>query len=395
VQIHIQTLNQRVLNRFLIVLLAVSLASPLVYGIASVPKKAQARKAQAQKKQIVAKQVVASAPKPKPAPVPRAKPSAPTDGDVTSGEDAVVRQAAVDALGKRNGTIVVTDAMTGRILAMVNQKMALKNGFQPCSTIKIPVALAALSESVIERETQVRLTRRGTTTMAMTEALAVSNNDYFARLGEKLGFERVSSYARMFGLGEKAALDLDAEQPGVLPTAPPKYGGVGMMSSFGSDIKLTPLEFAGLLGAVANGGTLLYLQYPKSQQDAEALVPQVKRNLDIETQISSVRPGMMGAVAYGTAKRAGFDPYEPIFGKTGTCTDPGTWAHLGWFGSFAQMGDRKVVVVVLLAGSKSFSGPVASGVGGQVYKTLESQNYFADAPSVTSPVATFAGQGDR
>src|SRR4029077_3603952 len=98
---------------------------------------------------------------------PRAKPSAPTDGDVTTGEDAVVRQAAVDALGKRNGTIVVTDAMTGRILAMVNQKMALKNGFQPCSTIKIPVALAALSESVIERETQVRLTRRGRTTMAM------------------------------------------------------------------------------------------------------------------------------------------------------------------------------------------------------------------------------------
>jgi len=389
VRIYIKALNPRILNRFLTVSLAITSATPLVFGIAPAPKKAQARKIQAAKKQVVA-----STPKPKPVPV-RAKPALPTDGDFAEGEDAVVRQAAVDALGKRSGTIVVTDAQTGRILTIVNQKMALKSGFQPCSTIKIPVSLAALSESLIDRETQVQLTRRGRTTMAMTQALAVSNNDYFARLGEKLGFERVSSYARMFGLGEKATLDLDAEQPGVLPTEPPKYGGVGMMSSFGSDIKLTPLEFASLLGAVANGGTLYYLQYPKSPQEAEVLVPKVKRELDIETQISSVRPGMMGAVEYGTAKRAGFDPYEPIFGKTGTCTDPGTWAHLGWFGSFSQIGDRKVVVVVLLAGSKSFNGPVASGVGGQVYKSLESGNYFAHAPSITSPIVAIAGQGDR
>lgn len=384
-----QNWNLRVLNRFLVVSLAIASASPLVFGIAPVPKKTQVRKAQAAAK----KQPVAAA---KPKPVAIRKPVLPTDGDITDGEDPMVRQAAVDALGKKNGTIVVTDAMTGRILTMVNQKMALKSGFQPCSTIKIPVALAALSESVIDRETPIRLTKRGRTSMAMTEALAVSNNDYFARLGEKLGFERVSSYARLFGLGEKATLDLDKEQPGILPTEPPKYGGVGMMSSFGSDIKLTPLEFAGLLGAVANGGTLYYLQYPKSLQEAATLVPRVKRELDIETEISQVRPGMMGAVEYGTAKRAGYDPYEPIFGKTGTCTDPGTWAHLGWFGSFSEMGDRKLVVVVLLAGSHAFSGPVASGVGGQVYKSLESQNYFAQhASPVVSPIATLSEQGDR
>ena len=37
-----------------------------------------------------------------------------------------------------------------------------------------------------------------------------------------------------------------------------------MMTSFGDGITLTPLEFAGLLGAVANGGTLYYLQYPEN-----------------------------------------------------------------------------------------------------------------------------------
>ncbi len=67
-------------------------------------------------------------------------------GDVTAGEDPVVRQAAIDALGDMNGTAVVIDPSNGRILAMVNQKLALSPGAEPCSTIKLTVALAALSE---------------------------------------------------------------------------------------------------------------------------------------------------------------------------------------------------------------------------------------------------------
>ena len=310
----------------------------------------------------------------------------PADGDYTEGEDQEVRRAAVAALGTRNGTVVVTDANTGRVLTIVNQKMAFKSGFTPCSTIKIPVALAALTESLVERETPIRLSRQTRITMGMTEAIATSNNDYFARLGEKLGFERVSYYAKLYGLGEKATLDVDAEQPGTIVATPPKYGGIGIMTSYGLGFSLTPLEYAAVMGTVANGGTLYYLQYPRTPKEAESLVPRVKRTLDLESQIESVRPGMMGAVEYGTAKQAGFDPNEPVYAKTGTCTDATTYQHLGWFGSFAQKGERKLVVVVLLAGSKTFNGPVASSVGGQVYKALESQGYFSKAQPI-SPVA--------
>ena len=49
-------------------------------------------------------------------------------------------------MGPYNGSVVVVDSTTGRILTMVNQKLALASGFQPCSTIKVSVALAALSE---------------------------------------------------------------------------------------------------------------------------------------------------------------------------------------------------------------------------------------------------------
>ena len=125
-----------------------------------------------------------------------------TEGDRVDGDDLVVRRAAVEALGKLNGTVVVADPRTGRVLTVVNQRLAFRDGFQPCSTVKVPVALAALSESVVERDTRIRL--YGRTTVSMTEALAKSNNQYFASLGQKLGFERVSYYARLFGLGEKA-----------------------------------------------------------------------------------------------------------------------------------------------------------------------------------------------
>ena len=67
-----------------------------------------------------------------------------SEGDLTSGEDPIVRQAAVDALGNMNGTVVAIEPTSGRILAMVNQKLALSSGAQPCSTIKLSVALAAL-----------------------------------------------------------------------------------------------------------------------------------------------------------------------------------------------------------------------------------------------------------
>ncbi len=118
-----------------------------------------------------------------------------TEGDVTAGEDPVVRQAAIDALGNMNGTVVAIEPTSGRVLAMVNQKLALSSGAQPCSTIKLSVALAALSEGVIDEETEVKLGRRSR--MNLTDALALSNNAYFEAVGRKMGFEKVQYYAHI------------------------------------------------------------------------------------------------------------------------------------------------------------------------------------------------------
>ena len=303
-----------------------------------------------------------------------------TAGDNVDGEELEVRRAAVEALGPYNGSVVAVDPSNGRILTIVNQKLALGSGFQPCSTIKVSVALSALRENVIEsRNTRLR-TAGGR--IDLTYALAHSNNLYFATLGQKLGFERVSRYAHLFGYGETAGFNIPGETAGHYPAEPPRNGGVGMLTSFGEEIRQTPLQLAALMSAIANGGTLYYLQYPRTREDLVHFEPKVKRQLDIAPLIPVVRPGLEGAVNFGTARRAQQD--EVIAGKTGTCTESQT--HLGWFGSYNGSGHNKVAVVVLLTGGRPAIGPAAAGVAGEVFRLLARQNYFARGAAPPAPM---------
>jgi penicillin-binding protein 2 len=301
------------------------------------------------------------------------------EGDTFEGDDVQVREAAIDALGPLNGSVVVADPQTGRILTVVNQQVAFRESYTPCSTIKIFVGLAGLSEGIIERETDVKIGRRFS--LNLTEALAKSDNSYFSLVGQQLGFDRVNYYARLFGLGERATTSR-REIPGQIEASAPD--GVGMMSSFGHGVKLTPLQLAAALSAIANGGTLYHLQYPSTRTEAERMVPRIKRQIEIGEYLPEIKPGMMAAVETGTARRAGFDPDEPIFGKTGTCTDRLTPTHLGWFGSYNEVSGRKLVVVVLLTGGAPINGPVASGVAGRVYRALSDKGYYSKPRQISS-----------
>jgi hypothetical protein len=64
---------------------------------------------------------------------------------------------------------------------------------------------------------------------------------------------------------------------------------------------------------------------------------------------------------------------------------------LGWFGSYNEVGENKLVVVVLLTGGHAVNGPVASGVAGAVYRNLSQENYFAQT-GTSSPIALVSTQ---
>jgi cell division protein FtsI/penicillin-binding protein 2 len=304
-----------------------------------------------------------------------------TAGDITAGEDPVVRHAALDALGNMNGTVVAIEPTSGRVLAMVNQKLALSSGAQPCSTIKLAVALAALNEGLVSKDTEVALGRRSR--INMTEALAHSNNAYFEALGRELGFEKVAYYAHEYGLGELAGYDIASEQEGSYPdeAIPASLGGVGKMCSYGDGISMTPLQLGAMVAAIANGGTLYYLQHPTTPEEVANFQPRVKRQLDIAPLIPEISDGMAGAVEYGTARsvRLNFNE-EEILGKTGTCSRAGT--RFGWFASYANTDVGRVVVVVFLQGGRPTFGPKAAEIAGRMYRDMYDHNFFIAGPTV-------------
>src|SRR5438477_9325470 len=311
--------------------------------------------------------------------IPREKGVDPTLGDIAINDDPVVRAATIEALGRYNGSVVAVDPNTGRILTVVNQKLAFGDGYIPCSTIKPTIALAALEENVITRDTMLKVGRRKY--MNLTEAMAHSNNVFFEQLGSRMGFETVSKYGRLLGLGELAGYNLPDEHPGSFPTVPPAYGGVARMSSFGEGIQVTPLQLAALSAAFANGGTLYYLQYPHSQDEVEGFTPRVKRELNIGPILPEIREGLLAAVLYGTG-RSSFDRGgdEMPLGKTGTCDDHTTPSRIGWFLTYADDAHPKIALAVLLRGNtRRVKGPTAAVVAGRIYRRLREQNYFADS----------------
>jgi penicillin-binding protein 2 len=285
-----------------------------------------------------------------------------------AGEVADVRAVAVKALGHLNGSVVVVDPNTGRILTVVNQQLAFSRGYVPCSTVKPMVALAGLKEGVVTSES--RLPSSYGRRIPLAEALAHSDNRYFAELGERLGFGRVAQYAQLLGYGQKATLDIPDESPGVFPSqAPPAtIGGLGRLTSFGTGIDQTPLQMAALVSAIANGGTLYWLQWPRTPEEIASFTPKVRRVLTgLAPYIPEVREGLADAVLYGTARLA-YNPFEDIFGKTGTCSEDG--GRMGWFISFAQQQQPEYVVIVMLRGGRTMFGPKAAEVAGTIYRSL-------------------------
>jgi penicillin-binding protein 2 len=311
--------------------------------------------------------------------------------DITTGEDPIVRAAAIQALGNMNGTVVAIDPKSGRILAMVNQKLALSSGAEPCSTIKVSVALAALQEGIITKDTPVNL--GGSYHVNLTEALAHSNNLYFETLGRRLGFERIRHYANQFGLGELAGYNIPGEQLGIYPdqVLPESEGGVGRMCSFGEGVSMTPLQLGALVAAIANGGTLYYLQHPTTPDQVINFQPHVKRTLDIAKLVPEISDGMAAAVQYGTARslRANFNQF-PVLGKTGTCSNNGT--RYGWFASYADTQYGRIVTVFFLEGGRPTFGPKAAELTGFFYRNLWDHSYFAQKqPTDADPLTPSNG----
>ena len=236
-----------------------------------------------------------------------------------------LQTAAEAALGQREGAIVVLDAKTGDVRAVVNPELASDHAIPPGSTIKPFTALAALQTGIITHDTRIRCRQkskredvvdscphpRNLAPFTPAEALAHSCNYYFASLGERLDEERVSSLLTGFGLGQMLARG--RWQP---------ESAVGE----GAFLQVTPVQLAKAYAALFNG------QIQIAEEDRAPLVE-----------------GMRGAVAFGTAAKAGLDSLPAfVIGKTGTSTPLQGFRPQGWFVGLALSTDKKAELVVVV-----------------------------------------------
>jgi membrane peptidoglycan carboxypeptidase len=284
--------------------------------------------------------------------------------DDTKGEDPEVRRVAVNALGNHAGTVVVMDPMSGRIYSIVNQEWALRRGFKPCSTIKLVTGIAGLNEKVINPAEEASVSERYK--IDLTEALAYSNNTYFQQVGGRVGFDKMMSYARELGLGEKTGINAPFEYPGRLPAEKSGFA-LNRMSSHGDDFEVTAVQLATLVSAFANGGKILTPHVPKTTQEQAGNQPFVRRQLPIDQDnFKRMVPGMVGAVNYGSGKKA-YDPVQTVAGKTGTCIGQGSW--LGLFTSYAPLVSPRLAVVVISRGSDGRQH-LPAAIAGRIYRDL-------------------------
>lgn len=280
--------------------------------------------------------------------------------DNTEGEDLEIRNAAVDALGSRAGTVVVMEAKTGKIVTMVNQDWAIRNSFKPCSTVKLVTGVGGLNEHVINEEGGIGDSTSG---MALETAIARSNNAYFQRVGTNFGNAKMISYAKALGFGEKTGINADGETPGRLP-----YGNNNpRIYSHGDDFEVTPLQLAVAVTAISNNGKRVVPQIVRPRNERSVFRPRFREPLSIPYEnVRGMLPGMIGAAEWGTANR-GVDHSQGIAGKTGSCIYKGTW--IGLFASVAPVEDPQYSVVVITRGEGE-RGKYAAAVAGQVYRAL-------------------------
>jgi hypothetical protein len=282
--------------------------------------------------------------------------------DDLSGEDPEVRRVAVNALGNHAGTVVVMDPLTGRVYSIVNQEWALRRGFKPCSTIKLVTGVAGLSENAIPLVDTVGDGYR----IDLTSALAHSDNPFFQQVGSKIGSEKMVSYARELGLGEKTGINVPFEFAGKLPEIKTDTFERRMFSH-ADGFQVTPLQLGTLVSAMANGGRLLVPQIPHSLKEQNKMSVKVRRQLPITTDVwQRMIPGMVGAVNYGSGRRA-YDPTQTVAGKTGTCIGDGGW--VGLFTSYAPLANPRLAVVVITQGTDA-RRHLPAAVAGEIYRQL-------------------------
>lgn len=293
--------------------------------------------------------------------------------------DSDVQKLAEEALGERVGAVVVLKPATGEILGMVSYpyfdsnifssddssieynklrndelkplvNRAVQYSYPPASTFKIIMSAAMLQEKAFPSAKKIEckgfmqyggrtfhchVHEPGHGWLDMKNGMAQSCDVYYWTVGrDHLGIDKIASYAREFGFGKSAQIDLPSQVSGRVPTAEWKFktynerwmGGDTMSCSIGQGyMEATPLQLADMIAMVANGGKIYKPHLLKEVRDSETdeviqtVKPQVLTESTIDNSVwKEVQEALRYTVTDGTPQYPMHNKIVQIACKTGT-----------------------------------------------------------------------------
>ena len=293
--------------------------------------------------------------------------------------DSRVQKLAEEALGNRVGAVVVLKPASGEVLGMVSYpyfdsnifssddagkeynklrndeykplvNRAVQYSYPPASTFKIIMSTAMLQEKAFPSTTRIEckgymqyggrtfhchVHEPGHGWLDMKNAMAQSCDVYYWTIGrDYLGIDKIASYAREFGFGKSAQIDLPSQVSGRVPTAEWKFktynerwlGGDTMSCSIGQGyMEATPLQLADMMAMVANSGTIYKPHLLKEVRDSETgeilqtIQPQVLTKSTIDQSIwKEIQEALRYTVTDGTPQYPMHNKIVQIACKTGT-----------------------------------------------------------------------------
>ncbi len=322
------------------------------------------------------------------------------------------------------GHMVILDARTGEILALVNQpsfnpnnrgdykgdhfrNRAVTDLFEPGSTLK-PFTIAAGLESGLYTPTTIIETGPGRFkvgrhvvrdihnygTLDVSGVIEKSSNVGSTKIALSLEAEQFWGMLNGVGFGQITGVELPGEGQGRL-AAPRSWRPIEQATlAFGYGLSVTAVQLARAYGALANGGMLQGVTILKRDQ------PEPGVRVMSETTALAVRDMLKRVVETGTGKAAAVKGYQ-VGGKTGTVhknTESGYAEHdyLSLFAGFIPVSSPRLIGVVIIdgpQGNEYYGGLVAAPVFGAVmHEAVRILNIAPDAEAIDgNPAVRLAG----
>lgn len=308
-------------------------------------------------------------------------------------------KSAVYQYQASSGSIVVLDAKTGEVLAMVNypsynpnihyqdvdgrfRNRAVTDQFEPGSVIKAFSIANILASGKYDPYTEVdtspgwmkvsgKVVRdtRNFGVLDLNRVIQKSSNVGIAKLTLELPPESLYETLGKLGFGQKTESGFPGESAGFLSTKVSNNPFVLATLSFGYGISVTPLQLARAYAILANEGKKTAISFLK-QSDSGML----QKDQILDPQVAqAVKKMLQLSIAQGTGHRASVPGYQ-VAGKTGTVRKVSQRgysedSHVGVFAGFAPVEDPRVVIVVMIdepKGGQYYGGQVAAPVFSRV-----------------------------